>query len=67
MSTLIQLAKDNKVSLAVLKPNQIEAVVCEKYTDEDLAKHKRKLSELQAKYNAGLQQMSLWDDANHLN
>lgn len=67
MSTLIQLAKDNKLSLAVLKPNQIEAVVYEKYTDEDLAKHKRKMSVLQAKYNAGLQQMSLWDDANHLN
>lgn len=67
MSTLIQLAKDNKLSLAVLKPKQIEAVVCEKYTEEDLANHKRKLTELQAKYNAGLQQTSLWDDANHLN
>ena len=67
MSTLIQLAKDNKLSLAVLKPKRIEAVVCEKYTEEDLAKHKRKLVELQAKYNAGLQQTSLWDDANHLN
>ena len=36
MSGLIQLAKDNKLSLAVLKPNQIESVVCEKYSEEDL-------------------------------
>lgn len=67
MSDLIQLAKENKVSLAVLKPKQIEAVVCEKYTEEDLTKHKRKLSELQTKYNAGLQQAFIWDDANHYN
>ncbi len=67
MSELIQLAKDNKLSLAVLKPKQVESVVCEKYTGEDLAKHKKKLSELQARFKAGLQQTSLWDDANHLN
>lgn len=67
MSTLIQLAKENKLSLAVLKPLKIESVVCEKYTEEELGKYKRKLKELQAKYNAGLQQPSLWDDTNHLN
>ena len=67
MSDLIQLAKDNVLSLAVLKPNQIEAVVCEKYTEEDLIKHKQKLAELQARFKVGLQQTSLWDDANYLN
>lgn len=67
MSELIELANDNKLSLAVLKPSRIETVVCEKYTSEELAKFQKKLSELQARYNAGLQQTSLWDDSNHLN
>lgn len=67
MSELIDLAKDNKLSLAVLKPKQIETVVCEKYTSEEQAKFQKKLSELQAKYKAGLLQTSLWDDTNHLN
>lgn len=67
MSDLIQLAKENKLSLAVLKPNQIETVVCEKYSENDLSKHKKKLSDLQLRYNAGLQQSSIWDDANHYN
>ena len=66
MSDLIQLAKDNKLSLAVLKPNQIDDVVCEKYTEEDIAKHKKKLSDLQTKYKAELTQLFLWDDENHL-
>lgn len=67
MSELLQLAKENKLSLAVLKPKQIENVVCEKYSEAKMAEHKKKLSDLQSKYNAGLQQTSIWDDANHLN
>jgi len=67
MTQLIQLAKENKLSLAVFKPRRIESVVCEKYTEDDLAKFQKKLSELEAKYQAGLLQTSLWDDTNHLN
>ena len=67
MSELIDLANQNKLSLAVLKPSRIETVICEKYTSEELAKFHKKLSELQAKYKAGLMQTSLWEDANHLN
>lgn len=67
MSELISLASENKLSLAVLKPNRIETVVCEKYTSEEIAKFQKKLADLQARYNADLQQTSLWDDSNHLN
>lgn len=67
MSELIGLASENKLSLAVLKPNRIETVVCEKYTSEEIAKFQKKQAELQARYDADIQQTSLWDDSNHLN
>lgn len=67
MTELIELANVNKLSLAVLKPSRIETVVCEKYTSEEIEKFQKKRAELQARYNADLQQTSLWDDSNHLN
>lgn len=66
MSEVIKLAKENKLSLAVLKPRKIEEVVCERYTEEDFAKYKKKLSELEARYEAERMQLSLWDDTQRL-
>ncbi len=62
MNEVIKLAKENKLSLAVLKPRKIEDVVCEKYTEEDFAKYDKKLSELEARYETQRKQLSLWDD-----
>lgn len=62
MSEVIRLAKENKLSLAVLKPKKIMDVVCEKYTEDDFANHRKKLADLEARLNAENLQLSLWDD-----
>ena len=67
MTELTKLAKENKLSLAVLKPQQIETVIFEKYTEDELSKFKIKLADLQAKYNAELRQSTLWDEIKYLN
>lgn len=66
MTELIELTKENVLSLAVLKPKQIETVIFEKYTKEDIAKFQKKRADLQIKYKAEIQQASLWDDINHM-
>lgn len=66
MSELLELVKENKLSLAVLKPNSIISVTYEKYTEEELNKFKTKLSELQKKYKAETLQLSLWDNTTYL-
>ena len=62
MSEVIRLAKENKLSLAVLKPKKILDVVCEKYTENDFANHRKKLADLEARLKAENMQLSLWDD-----
>lgn len=63
MSELIELAKKNELSLAVLKPTEIIDVKCEK---EDMSKYLEKLSKVKAKYEASQAQLNLFCDKNDM-
>ena len=63
MSEILDLTKENKLSLAVLKPTEIIDVRVEK---EDLTKYKEKLAKVKANYEASRMQMSLFSSPDEM-
>jgi len=66
MSKLINLAHENKLSLAVLKPREIKDIVYVKYSEEEIQESRRKILEKQAQYDVEKKQLSLFEDIGNL-
>ena len=63
MTEVLELTKENKLSLAVLKPTEILDIRFEK---EDLTKYKEKLAKVKANYEASRMQMSLFSSSDEM-